>query len=166
MNLKHLLKQPLQVVPNKVAIILLIVALIGFADAGYLTVEHYKDAIPPCSITGGCESVLTSGYATIAGLPVSLIGAVYYLLIAVGIFTYIESKKTRLLKLALLLVVLGFIATLWFVYLQLFVIKAICLYCMGSALTTTLLFIGAVYVFHLQKFNGPRENFVSSEISS
>ena len=50
-------------------VFLFIVALIGFADASYLTVEHYRNVIPPCT-TSGCETVLTSSYSTILhGFP-------------------------------------------------------------------------------------------------
>ncbi len=145
-TLRQLLRQPLRAVPNSVVIFLLIVALIGFADAGYLTVEHYSNLTPPCAI-GGCETVLTSAYSSIAGIPVSLLGAIYYLFILVGIVAYLEGKHEKLLRLALLVVILGFIAELWFVYLQAFVIHVYCLYCMGSAITTTILFVAAISVF-------------------
>ena len=146
-NLNRLLKQPLGPVPLSLAIFVLIVALVGFADATYLTVEHYRQVIPPCSATGGCEEVLTSSYAMILGLPVSLVGAVYYFLILLGTAAYIESRKTVFLKWALLLSILGFAASLWFVYLQAFVIHSYCAYCLGSAATSTILGAAAIAVF-------------------
>ena len=145
MNLKQIFKRPLKA-PNSLVIVALIVALLGFADAAYLTLEHYQNAIPPCSI-GSCETVLTSVYSTVLGIPVSLAGAMYYLVILVALFAYLDTKKDFLLKLALIIPVIGFIATAWFVYLQLFVLHAICVYCMGSAITTTLLFIVSMIVF-------------------
>jgi uncharacterized membrane protein len=147
MNLKHLFKQPLQRVPNSTAILLLVVALLGFADAGYLTVEHYQNAIPPCSITGGCETVLTSAYATVLGIPISLVGSIFYLVVLVGVVAFLESKQTKLLKWALLLTVLAFVSSLWLIYLQVFVLHAICAYCMGSAITSIILFVIAMHVF-------------------
>ena len=150
-HLKRLLTRRLQAVPSKVIIGVLIVALIGFADAGYLTIEHYKNAIPPCSLTGGCETVLTSAYSTLLGIPVSLLGAIYYLIIAVGLFAFIESKNHEVLRVALLLTVLGFLASIWFLYLQIFVIKAFCVYCLGSLATSTILFISAAIVFERYK---------------
>ena len=82
---------------NKFAIFLLIVALLGFADATYLTIEHYQNKIPPCSV-GGCEQVLTSAYSVVAGVPVSLMGSVYYLLVLIGMFAYLESKNLKILR--------------------------------------------------------------------
>jgi len=129
------------------AVFLLVVALIGFADSTYLTIEHFKGTIPPCSIVEGCDTVLTSEYSVVAGVPVALLGSIFYFLVLVGVFSYIESKKTTLLKWALLLTVFGLICTVWFTYLQAFVIKAFCLYCLGSALTSAVLFVTAVIVF-------------------
>jgi len=125
----------------------LVISLIGFIDATYLTVEHYKNVVPPCSITEGCEDVLTSTYAVVGGIPVALAGAVYYFLILASAFAYLESKNSRFLKFAFGLTVLGFLASLWFVYLQFFVINSLCAYCLVSALTSILLFIAAIYVF-------------------
>jgi len=54
------------------AIIFLAVSAVGFLDATYLTVEHYRVGIPPCAILG-CEIVLTSAQSRIAGVPVALV---------------------------------------------------------------------------------------------
>lgn len=145
-NLKQLLTQPLSNVPLKGAIILLTIALLGFVDASYLTIEHFRNTVPPCT-TDGCEQVLTSTYSEVFGIPVSLGGAIFYLIVLVGIFAYIDTKKTHFLKWSLMLSVPAFLATLYFVFLQFFVLKAICIYCMGSALTSTLLFVGTIWVF-------------------
>lgn len=145
-NLKQILTRPLLALPNKLVVTVLLVALIGFADAAYLTVEHYKNVIPPCSI-GGCEVVLTSAYSTVFGLPVSLVGAVFYLLIAASAFAYLEGKHEKVFRLGLALTVLGFLTSVFFFIIQAFVLHAFCYYCLGSAGTSTLLFILAWYVF-------------------
>ncbi len=150
-NLKNLLKTPLslQRIPKWIPTVLLIVAFIGFADATYLTVKHFENAIPPCSI-GGCESVLTSIYAKIFGIPVALFGAVYYLTLAISLFIFFDTKKEIFLRIPILLSVLGLIATIYFSFLQIFVIKAFCLYCAISALTSFIIFGISVYV--MKKF--------------
>ncbi len=159
-TLKRSLTLPLRAVPSSLVIAIFIVALIGFADAAYLTVEHYQGVIPPCSLTGGCEKVLTSAYSTVAGIPVSLVGAAYYLLIAVGSLIYLESKhiskadthNSSFLKWGLLLTVPGFLASIWFFAAQAFILHSYCLYCLGSAITTTILF--ALAIFTLKKYQG------------
>jgi uncharacterized membrane protein len=132
---------------------LLIVALLGFADATYLTVEHYQGVIPPCSVVSGCETVLTSAYSVIAGVPVSLLGAVFYFIVLVGVFSFLESKKTVLLKWSLLFTIFGILFSLWFIYVQAFILGAWCLYCLGSALTSTILFVTAC--ISLKKYQTP-----------
>lgn len=147
MHFKQLLTQPLLRVPNKLVIFALIIAILGFADATYLTIEHFQGKVPPCTITSGCEQVLTSSYSTVAGIPVSLGGAIFYLIMCIGLFTYLEAKKVTALKWVLLLTTPAFMASLTFVYLQVFVIHSYCAYCLGSALSSTILFIVAMDIF-------------------
>ncbi len=144
-HLKHLLKRPLQAVPNKVVVILFIIALLGFTDASFLTIEHYQNRIPPCT-TSGCETVLTSDYSSLFGIPVALLGAIYYLIITIGLFAHIEGKHEPSLRAVLLLTFFGFIMSMWFVYAQAFLIHSYCLYCLGSATISTILFASAVIV--------------------
>src|SRR5687768_14106315 len=54
------------------------VALIGLADSVYLTVHHLTSTPVPCSMIEGCETVLTSAYAVIAGIPIAAFGALAY----------------------------------------------------------------------------------------
>src|SRR6187455_54029 len=55
-----------------------IVALFGLADAVYLTVHHYTAEPVPCSLTEGCEQVLTSPWAEIGGIPLAAFGGIAY----------------------------------------------------------------------------------------
>lgn len=122
-----------------------IVSALGLLDAGYLTYKHYLGGVPPCTIHG-CEVVLTSAQSEIAGIPVALLGALYYATILLLSLAYLFSKKEMVIRHAAYLTPAGFLASLYFVYLQLFVIGAICLYCMASATTSTILFILGAYV--------------------
>ena len=139
------MKRPLQAVPNKAVVILFIFAILGFSDASFLTIEHYQNRIPPCT-TAGCETVLTSTYSSMFGVPVALLGMIYYLVIALGLFAHIEGKHEPSLRAVLLLTVFGFLMSLWFVGAQAFLIHAWCLYCLGSATISTILFGSSVYV--------------------
>lgn len=123
----------------------------GFVDAAYLTVKHFLGSPIPCSILKGCEQVTNSPYSLIYGVPVALLGALYYLTILVLVVIYLDSKKPSVLKLLACLTPFGFLASLWFVYLQIFVIKAICIYCIGSATSSTILFILGMYYLRKQR---------------
>jgi len=137
------------------SITLIIFAFIGFVDASYLTAQHYGGDSVVCEIGGhsfgNCNDVLDSEYATVVGIPVALIGAIYYFTLFVLSTYFFTEKKQELLKLITLISGAGFLATLYFVYLQLFVLNAICIYCMVSAVATTLLFI--VSILASQKIN-------------
>jgi uncharacterized membrane protein len=130
----------------------LAIALLGFFDAAYLTVKHYTGGALECSVLNGCEQVTTSKYSAIGPVPISLVGAVYYLVLLVLAFAYLDFEKPKLMYLAALLATLGFLASGVLVYLQVFVINALCLYCLFSAGFSTLLFIlGLAIVWSLSR---------------
>jgi uncharacterized membrane protein len=110
-----------------------ILSFIGFTDAAYLTISHYLSVLPPCSLIEGCEKVLTSSYATLGPIPVALFGAVYYIAIFFLALFFINNPNERVMRLMSLLAFAGLLATGVLTYLQLFVINAICLFCLISA---------------------------------
>ena len=131
---------------SKFAYAFLLVSLLGFLDASYLTIEHYRGVVPPCAIVSGCAAVTTSQYSLIFDIPVALLGTLYYPIILLSLITYLDTKQEIILKWVARCTVLGLLASVYFVYLQTFVIKAWCLYCLGSATTSTILFILGIIV--------------------
>lgn len=137
-----------------VVVAFLIVALLGFADATFLTIEHYRGEVPPCT-TEGCDTVLTSSYSSIVGIPVSLLGSLFYFAMLISAFIYLESlwskglvgpRQLSILKWSFFATTVGLLASAYFVFLQAVVIGSWCQYCIGSAITSTILFIIAVCV--------------------
>lgn len=130
----------------------LIVGFVGFLDATYLSIEHFRNAAPHCLLLKGCDVVTTSKYAVMFGVPVALMGAIYYCLIIILSFAYLDSRNTLIRKIIIPLTGAGFVASLYFVYLQFFVIRALCVYCMGSATTGTILFVlSLLFIFHCRR---------------
>jgi len=130
-------------------------AILGFLDAAYLTVEHFLNRVPPCSIVHGCEKVTTSSYSLIFGvLPMSLMGALYYLSVIVALILYLDLRRALIIKWTARFTVVGFLFSLYLVYLQLFVIKAICQYCMLSALSSTGLFVVGLLMLRSLRADG------------
>ncbi|HEX7315274.1 MAG TPA: vitamin K epoxide reductase family protein [Pyrinomonadaceae bacterium] len=116
-----------------------LVALGGLADAVYLTVEHLSGQSVRCMVVSGCDEVLQSSYATVAfGVPVAAVGAVAYFTVF-SLATLAAYGYDGARKLLAPLVAVMFLATLWFLYLQAFVIRAFCTYCLISAIVTTVL---------------------------
>jgi uncharacterized membrane protein len=102
-----------------------LVALAGLAVAGYLTWSHYADTSVVCVVGGSCEKVQSSEYAEIAGVPVALLGVLSYAALLALIAW--DAPMARLGAATLALVGLLFGAYLLFV--QLFVIDALCTWC-------------------------------------
>lgn len=127
-------------VRTKLAIAFLVVSFLGFLDSTYLTIKHYQGEVPPCSIIHGCEVVTTSKYSEIAGISVALLGALFYLAILLLAIGYIDSKKASVLKIICYLTPVGFVMSLWFLFVQAVLLKAYCQYCLFSAVTSTALF--------------------------
>lgn len=123
-----------------------VISLLGFLDATYLTVEFFRGAIPNCGNLTGCETVTTSAYSEIRGVPVALFGALYYLAIFLGVMLYVDQRDVRVLRWVARFTVAGLLASAVFVYLQVAVIGAWCLYCVASAVTSTLLFVLGMWV--------------------
>lgn len=125
----------------KIAYLFLLVAFLGFCDASYLTIQHFRGVAPNCNIIVGCDIVAGSAYSVIFNVPVALLGAIYYTLIIILTIQYLESKNLNIFKYLIPLTGAGLIASVWFTYLQIFVIKALCIWCLGSTFSSTTLFI-------------------------
>jgi uncharacterized membrane protein len=116
----------------------MLVSLIGLGDSLYLTIQHLTGQSVRCTVTTGCSVVLSSQYATVAGLPTAAFGALAYFaafsLATMAAFGY-ERARTALA----ILVTPMLIMTLWLLYVQVFVLHAFCEYCLLSAgMTITL----------------------------
>ena len=115
-----------------------LVSLIGLADAIYLTVEHLSGRSVRCTIVSGCSEVLSSSYATVGSVPLAMIGAAaYFTVFSLAVLAAYNYKWAA--KLLTVIVALMFVTTLWLLYLQAFVIKHFCQFCLLSALVTFIL---------------------------
>lgn len=122
-----------------------VISLVGLADSIYLTVEHLSGRSVRCTIVTGCSEVLSSPYASVRGIPLALIGATAYFVVF-SLATLAAFGYKRAGKLLAIILAGMFVITLWLLYLQAFVIKAFCQFCLLSALVTlalTILIIAA-----------------------
>jgi uncharacterized membrane protein len=97
-----------------------LVALVGLADAVYLTIQHYTGEKVPCSVTGGCEAVLTSSYAEIAGIPLAAFGAAAYF-VAFSLAILAAFGNRPMWKLFGIQTALMAAFSLWLIYLQAYI---------------------------------------------
>jgi uncharacterized membrane protein len=141
---------------NKLIFYALIIGILGFLDATYLTIQHYKNVIPPCTISG-CEIVLTSQYSTILGIPLALLGSFFYLTVIILALVLLTSFRKIILQVFYLFSITGLLVSLALLFLQAFVIKSFCQYCLISCATSIGIFILATldYIKHNKK---PKEH--------
>jgi dihydroorotate dehydrogenase subfamily 2 len=126
-----------------ILIFLLILAAAGIIDSAYLTYEHFAvDSSVTCGfgIFNECGRVLQSVYSVVYGIPLALFGFIYYSTLFAAL-TAITLKDSKLVKfLLLILTPIGVLTSLYLVYLQFFILNALCLYCMLSAIISLTLF--------------------------
>ena len=115
-------------------------ALAGLAVSGYLTWVRFSGGVPICSGAGGCEAVQSSRWSEVAGVPVALLGLAGYGSLLVALVPSVEGARATAAALALA----GFGFSGWLTYLELVEIRAICLWCVISALLMTGLAVIAV----------------------
>ena len=125
-------------------------ALIGLADSIYLTVQHVTGQSVRCTVVSGCSEVLSSSYASFQGIPLALIGAVAYFTVF-SLATLAAFRYPFVGKLLAVVVGLMLLTTLWLIYLQAFVIRSFCQYCLLSALVTIVLSILVVFIFRTNR---------------
>jgi len=110
-----------------------VIALGGLADATYLTISHLTGEALTCGTD--CSGVLNSKYATVGPIPVALLGACgYFAAFSSATLAAFGYSKARTF---LSIVVAGiFAGTLWFLYVQRFLLHKYCHYCLLSAALT------------------------------
>jgi uncharacterized membrane protein len=128
---------------RKLYITAALLSLLGLVDALYLTVEHLTGKSVQCTIISGCSEVLSSRYAIVAGIPLAAIGAAaYFAVFSLAILAAFGYRAAGTLLTPLISAM--FFVTLWLIYLQAFVIREFCQYCLFSAAITTGLLVVVV----------------------
>ena len=105
-------------------------AAMGLLISAYLTWVHFARVAPACvGGSGGCETVQSSRYATILEVPVSVVGMVGY----AGLLFSAALRGEAGVYLGLLIALVGTLFSAYLTYLEVFVIHALCQWCLASA---------------------------------
>ena len=127
---------------------MLTLTLIGIAAALYVAKGNYTGQPLWCPIIDGCNVVVNSPYSRVFGVPMSYFGFIYYLyMFALAARLAFEPFSSSLRFRAVLYAGVGAASSLYFMYLQLGFIRAVCIYCLISAVTTFLLLFAAIWHF-------------------
>jgi uncharacterized membrane protein len=135
-------------------------ALLGLADAIYLTVAHYDSSVQlVCRASShiNCEKVTESSQSEIFGhIPVSLTGAIYFLVMVALVTPWAwRAGGLWLTRIRLAAAVAGMGMVVYLVYVEAH-LKAICLYCTGVHVITFLLFLTILAAYLLRPLDPSR----------
>lgn len=123
-------------------IVLGVLAVVGLLISAYLTWVHFMGVAPVCvGGSGGCETVQTSSYATIFGVPIAVLGLVGY----GGLLFSALLRGVAGVYLGFLVALVGVLFSAYLTYLEVFVIHAICEWCVASAALMVAALVCAVF---------------------
>jgi len=126
---------------RSIRVLLAVLAVAGLLMSTYLTWVHLLGLAPVCLAGhGGCETVQSSRYAEILGVPVATLGMGGY----VGLFLAALLRGEIGVLLGLFISLVSILFSAYLTYLELFVIYAICQWCVSSAVIMTAAFILSV----------------------
>jgi uncharacterized membrane protein len=125
-------------------IVFTLLVVVGLVVAGYLAYIETTQTLAVCGPVGDCNTVQASDYATILGIPIAILGLANYL--AAGLLWFMQSRvqeaQRQRVWLGLMgLTLLGTIFSIYLTALELFVIRAVCAWCLTSAVVTALLLV-------------------------
>jgi uncharacterized membrane protein len=116
-------------------------AAVGLGIALYLTATRLAGGLPACGPVEGCDTVALSEYSVIAGVPVAFLGAAFSAALLAVVAEWLRARDRRLLGAGYGLATLGVVFVAYLTYLELFVIHAICIWCVGYALAVVAVWV-------------------------
>jgi len=126
-----------------------ITSVAGLAVAGYLTYEHYTGSTSlACSNKGivNCLEVTTSSYSKVAGVPVALLGLIFFaVMLVLQLPAMWERTESVIREARVAWAVVGLGTVIYLLYTELFRIDAICLWCTAVHVLTFLVFVSTVF---------------------
>jgi len=129
---------------KRISISGLILSVLGLADATYLTIAHYVSTVTlACPETKfvNCAKVTSSSYSMIHGVPVAVFGLIFFaVMIVLQLPVAWKSTNQRLRSFRVMFAIVGIMSVFYLVYVELFKLNAICLYCTGAHILTFCVF--------------------------
>ena len=133
-----------------------LIVLIGLFIAGYLSYLKLAAAPAACVDAGpfDCNVVLNSQYSELAGVPIAYLGFGVYALI--GLVMLFERRHSFLEQYGSLLIfgigLFAWLFSMWLVYVQFFLLEALCPWCLSHEANFTLLFFTIAYRVYRETF--------------
>ncbi len=121
--------------------------LVGLAIAGYLSIVALSGELPSCGPLKGCQEVALSEYSRIGGIPVAVFGVVLSLSLFVLAVLWARSGRIELLAGHYGLSLIGVVFEIYFTYVEVFLIGAVCVWCAGYGISLLARFAVALFVW-------------------
>ena len=118
-------------------------ALLGLADAAYLTWIKLANAVYTCSNIGDCEAVNNSSYSVVGGIPIAALGAAAFaVILLLLLLDRRPSGRSEPLRFGVFgLSLAGTLYSAYLTYVEVAILKAICPFCVASAVILTALLV-------------------------
>jgi uncharacterized membrane protein len=132
---------------RRASVTALIIALLGLAVSAYLTIEHYSSSrllACPESAMINCAKVTTSRWSHIAGVPVAVLGLAFFV-VMVALLSPPAWRQPRLDVIRVAATAIGMIMVLYLVWIELFRVDAICLWCTAVHICTIALLTAVLW---------------------
>ncbi len=116
--------------------LLIALALLGIGDSIYLSLHAAEGTPLTCDIGAGldgCNIVAQSPYSRFLGIPLAYYGLAFYALLLIGGIAALWKHHRHIHRALLAVCALGAVFSVWFLYIQFALIKALCIYCLVSA---------------------------------
>jgi uncharacterized membrane protein len=128
-------------------VVLAALDVVGFAIAAYLSAVELAGNLPYCGPLKGCEQVALSEYSRIGGVPVAVFGVILSVTLFVLAVAWTRTNRPSLLAAHYGLSLLGVVFEIYFTYLELFVIGAVCVWCASYGISLVARFGVALWVW-------------------
>ena len=126
----------------------LALAFLGIADSSYLLQAKVEGTALMCDLgaLSGCNAVAESPYSMVFGIPIAAYGVAFYsaLFLVAALELIVFHRRAR--QVIQVFAAFGLAASAYFTLLQLFVIQAVCIYCIASAAISALIFLCAFFI--------------------
>jgi uncharacterized membrane protein len=130
------------------AFVLAALDLIGLGIASYLSFTELTGGEVQCGVLKGCETVQHSPYTRpFAGIPVAVYGVILSITLLTLAIAWYKTGNYKLLLAHYALSLVGVAFEGWFQFAQIFLIKAVCIWCESYGISLVLRFIVALWVF-------------------
>ncbi|MDP2651791.1 MAG: vitamin K epoxide reductase family protein [bacterium] len=137
-------------------VLIMALAFFGLSDSAYIAQSEVSNTPLICDVTNltGCNIVAASPYAYLFGIPLAEYGVAFYsfIFILAALELVLFNRLVRRILQGVSFI--GVIASLYFTFLEIFVINALCIYCLVSAFITILVLIAASFIEPLRPAGG------------